>query len=315
ADEAMITPKNAMYGNGSAGPGSPLAVTRSKAKTKTQANVDLKMLAISGSVLNGKQSIHGVYLKMDDTTRGMNYARFYASVCDDAGVATPFKVTFPKDKGVARDVASLCFKAEGLSSLLSAVQQNESKLFTEVKFFAMESTVQYQSGLLHQYLKPILNEPGKATRVSKERTRVSTCKHCDAMLLRFSFNWVMQKDDFQAKDCPYCKKPLEIVERVPRLVPVYLDFTCSDAKITGANNQIGAMYNDVPVKLTVKVQSMLHFLQNYQAQFPNGVMGPFDISLTTRAAEVAVKFLHFDKIFTQVDWRPIVLYPEDLIAL
>ena len=170
----------------------------------------------------------------------------------------------------------------------------------------------------HYYLDLILGAPGKKVKLSKSR-KVKACESCDAMLLRFSYNWVVQRDDFNQKKCPYCNNTLKIVERDRKYVQVELDYKSEGCKITGTNNQIGVLYYGIPIKTTVKVAALRNFLMNYQNLFPCGVIGPLDIKINIVRSRKGFTFLESARssilIETTIDWRPVTLFPEDLIVL
>jgi hypothetical protein len=267
---------------------------------------------------NIAKTLSKTYLHLESTDRDINWATYTASLRRGNGDRIPqivvdtgrkWKQTCTLDK--------IVIETAGLSNLMQMIQKSAKDYFSSVKFYVMESTVQYQDGLVHQYLKPVLNEPGKPTSVPKAGRNVHACAACDAMLLRFSFNWVFQNDDFKLATCPYCKSPLKTIERKPKLVSVFLDPDAKGCVVTGTNNQIGAIYHGVPVKLTVKVKSMMHFLQNFEHLFTNNVIGPLDLKFAVRPRSplVYLNASEFSQFERGIEWRPVVLYPEDLIAL
>ncbi len=278
------------------------------------SEMHLDTLLASGQPHDARRWLSGVFLHVTSTKRNIEFAKFYAKPCNSEGstVSIPVKLA-SKPQPIVLD--EITMRQAGLRILINTIQHNQAKMFSEVKFFVLESMIQYASGPPHYYLEPVLNEPGKPTRIPKSTYTIKACKHCDVALLRFSFDWVVQRDDLAGSTCPYCNKPLEVVERERRVVPVTLDFESEYCKVTGTNNQIGALYHGQPVKLTVKVKSMLHFLQNYEAQFPNKAMGPFRIKMASQFSALTVTDIAFEPSATTLTWRPIVLYPEDLIAL
>jgi len=58
---------------------------------------------------------------------------------------------------------------------------------------------------------------------------------------------------------------------------------------------------------------------NYQNLFPCGVIGPLDIKINIVRSRKGFTFLESARpsilIETTIDWRPVTLFPEDLIAL
>ncbi len=167
---------------------------------------------------------------------------------------------------------------------------------------------------MHYYLNPILNPPNKVFKIPKSKYMVKACKKCNTMLLRYSYQWVIQKDDLKEYTCPYCREDLEIIERDRQLVPVTLDFKSTNCNISGTNNQIGVIYNGIPVKLTIKVKALLYFLQNYQNLFENDLIGPLNIRMMYRRGLGMIDDLEFGPQVEKIEWRPVVLFPEDLIA-
>nr|MDO8109045.1 hypothetical protein [Candidatus Sigynarchaeota archaeon] len=296
-----------------------------KAKVNKFDRVDLEVAARDGT-FDAKKALASVYLRFIDAFqvyRAQGYysegpfrrSYFEVTFNKEDGKEVPITISFTKEgQPHCETFTKITVKESALPQIIGFIQRNEGLFFSEVKLFAQESTLQFDQGPIHQYLKPILNEPGKISRLEREGRLVGACKECNAMLLRFTYNNVVQRDDFQLKECPYCKKPLSVVERKPRFVPVMLDFNATGCVIEGTNNQLGVLYNGVPVKLTVKVKSMLHFLQNYQCLFENKAIGPFDIRFTTRQSRLTIGNIVFSGKQKAIEWRPVVLYPEDLIA-
>jgi len=279
----------------------------------------------SNGIFDARASLANVYLGMSHAERKFNRwaedpvsahkAVYHVALKTASNAPASIPVRFTKSTGTSiEQVGEVVLQVAMLKRLTDFIQNNEAKLFSEVKFFVHESTVQYGSDPLHQYLKPVLNEPGKSTKIARGGRPVNACKACDAMLLRYSFDWKMQRDDFALKDCPYCGKSLDINTRPPRVEAVLLDFNAKDCIITGTNNQIGAIYHGVPVKLTVKVQSLIHYIQNYERLFANSAMGPFEIRIDNKYGRINLNSMKFSGLMKPVEWRPVVLYPEDLIA-
>jgi len=280
-------------------------------------DVNIDTLIRLGVPFDTGKPLSNTYLHIEGSDRDMNWAAFKSTIRRGNGDLIPAVPVDPgRRKNLAMNLDTAVIESDGLSVLMALIQKSAKEYFSSVKFFTIESTVQYQDGLVHQYLKPVLNEPGQPTKVPKGGRLVQACASCDAMLLRFSFNWVFQNDDFKLHDCPYCKAPLKIIERKPKLVPVFLDPDATGCIVTGTNNQIGVIYNNVVVKLTVKVKAMLHFLQNYARLFPNNVIGPLDVrfQIKPRSKALSIQDVKFSKFERGIEWRPVVLYPEDLIA-
>ncbi|MEX2680483.1 MAG: hypothetical protein Q6373_002700 [Candidatus Sigynarchaeota archaeon] len=305
-------------------PGQPRPRTRAKKALADQV-VPLDDIIASNGIFDARGRLANVYLGMSHAERKFNMwaedptlarkAVYHVSLKTASNAPASISVRFTKSSGTSIEkVSEVVLQVSMLKQLMEFIQRNEANLFSEVKFFVHESTVVYGSDPVHQYLKPVLNEPGKTTKIARGGRPVSACKACDAMLLRYSFDWKMQRDDFALKDCPYCGKPLEIATRPPRVEAVLLDFNAKDCIITGTNNQIGAIYHGVPVKLTVKVQSLIHYIQNYEQLFPNSAMGPFEIRIDNKYNRINLNSMRFSGLPAAVEWRPVVLYPEDLIA-
>ncbi|HEY0089548.1 MAG TPA: hypothetical protein VGB37_11935, partial [Candidatus Lokiarchaeia archaeon] len=168
----------------------------------------------------------------------------------------------------------------------------------------------------HYFLDLILGVPGKKVKLAK-RSPVKACKACDAMLLRYTYNWVVQCDDLREKACPYCKKPLEIIERERKYEEVELDFNAKDCHVTGTNSQIGILYRGRPIKATVKVASLRNFFMNFQNLFPARAIGPLDVAIDivkSRKGFNLLRTIEPSSPLGEIEWRPVVLFPEDLIA-
>ena len=113
----------------------------------------------------------------------------------------------------------------GLKNLMSIIQTNKLRKFSEVGILVLEEIARYNSGAdIHYYLKVILNKQGEKPSIPKVKKMIPACKECGTMLLRFGFRWKIQKDDLLEKICPYCGKPLEIEKRPRKLIKVSLDF-------------------------------------------------------------------------------------------
>jgi hypothetical protein len=169
----------------------------------------------------------------------------------------------------------------------------------------------------HYFLNLILGAPGKKVKLSSA-SKVKACKSCDTMPLRYTYDWVVQCDDLEEDICPYCKNPLEIVERERKYIEVDLDFEARGCKITGTNNQIGIIYQGRPIKTTVKVAALRNFLMNYQNLFSSNVIGPLNVSIDivkSRKGNNYIRSIGPSEIKGKIEWRPAVLFPEDLITI
>nr|MDO8113621.1 hypothetical protein [Candidatus Sigynarchaeota archaeon] len=303
-------------------------------KALKEEMVDMATVLRNSSSFDTRKRLTNAFIKFCDTKTRFDQssgstAYFIVSLADAGGKEISLAATLPGHLEDVKQVSRIYFNSKALGMLMGEIQGHKENQFLDVKFFVLESSVQYKANEpIHYYLKPILNEPGKKTRVGKESRDVPACKSCDAMLLHYSFEWKVQRDDIptyesdgtfkagpvSSKMCPYCGKPLEVIGREPRVVPVLLDFKATGCSILGSNNQIGATYNGLPVNLTVKVKGMFNFLQNYQAQFKNGVMGPLDIYMEWHTDRANAREIQFGELPAMITWRSVVLYPEDLIA-
>jgi hypothetical protein len=70
----------------------------------------------------------------------------------------------------------------------------------------------------------------------------------------------------------------------------------------------------VQVKLNEKVKVLVHFLRNYQKLFYDGMIGPFDVQISRRSKYTSIESFAYTGEARKVEWRPVVLYPEDFIA-
>ena len=292
-------------------------IRKAKRETKIklkEESVDLNNLLLTSQVFDARKTLSGVYLRMARTKRRIEKALFFAKFCDESGNLIEVPAIFKAGASASTQVSELAFTESSLEKIIGIIQTNAYKYFSEVKLFALESTVQYQSGPIHYYLKAVLNSPSIPTKIPKQPRKVKACKSCDTMLLRYSFNWNMQRDDLAEKTCPYCNNSLEIVERKPKLVPVFIDFNAKDCIIRGTNNQVGVLYNGIPIKMTVKVQSLFHILENYEMLFDIKVIGPFNIHINNLYGRFNIDDINAKILPKEIEWRPVVLYPEDLIA-
>jgi rRNA maturation endonuclease Nob1 len=77
----------------------------------------------------------------------------------------------------------------------------------------------------------IVGAPGKKVKVAKSVRPMKACEACDTALLKYTYNWVLQRDDLSEKNCPYCGASLKIIERERKYVPIELDFSAKDLSI------------------------------------------------------------------------------------
>jgi len=315
-------------------------------KNTAQDIIPLLQIIDSNTPLNDKNTISEVFLKIYASERSIESAYYKALICtSDGDPVSPFKVehSYSKNRSKTRELNDLVLYKQGLVDTMNLIQTGKIGYFSKVVMYAQEKAIQYHSqptpnyynyhryrtpsgpppGVTpindtHYYLDLILGAPGKKVKLSSSR-KVKACKNCDAMLLRFSYNWVVQRNDFNQNTCPYCNSSLEIVERDRKYIQVELDYESAGCKITGTNNQIGILYYGIPIKTTVKVAALRNFLMNYQNLFPCGVIGPLNIKINivkSRKGFTFIESVHPSIIIeSEIEWRPVTLFPEDLIAL
>ena len=131
------------------------------------------------------------------------------------------------------------------------------------------------------------------------------------MLLRFGFQWKIQRDDLDAKKCPYCRTKLEKIERYRNLVKVAIDFEEEGCIVDETRAQIGIIYNGIKLKSTLNPKGIADYISNYQSLFTNNAIGPLVVSL---GRNHTIKGVQADFIAETIEWRPACLFPEDLVA-
>jgi hypothetical protein len=200
----------------------------------------------------------------------------------------------------------------GFQALMKLIQTNKLSTFSDLYILVLEEIAKYKKGTdIHYYLKIILDKPGVAPSIPKVKKKVPVCRECDSMLLRFGFKWKIQRDDLNAKTCPYCRKPLEKEERYRKLIKVALDFDEEGCIVDETRAQIGIIYNDIKLKSTLNPKGIADYLSNYQALFTNNTMGPLVVSFGRKHT---IKGIQADIIAEIIEWRPACLFPEDLVA-
>jgi len=326
---------------------------KAKSNKKSQSNksdsdnkVSLAEALHSSTPINDKKTLSEVYLNIYESQRGFSSAYFKAKLCNASGEPiSPIKMKHEysgSKPSKIKEVDEVALYGNGLVDLMRLIQTGELGHFSSITMYAQEKTVsysdhdlarsQYRSYYTHTYTGPppnvtpiqgahyyldlILGKPGTKVKLSRAR-KVKACKACDRMLLRYTYNWRLQRDDLKEKICPYCGKPLEIIERERKYVEVALNFDAKDCEITGTNNQIGVYYYGQPIKATVKVAALRNFLMNFQLLFPNNVIGPLDVNLNIVRSRKGFNFIdavEASELIGDIEWRPAVLFPEDLIA-
>lgn len=319
-------------------------ILNKKGNIVNEINIVPLSQAISSKVpIEDLKIISDVYLKIYASERSRENAYYKAKICfADGTEINPFNISHKyktKKPEKIKDVNEIVFTGKGLIDLMNLIQNGEIGHFSSIKMYAQERSIEYHSSTnsnqnyysynyhgppagvkpihgKHYFLNLILGAPGKKVKLGRT-SKVKACKSCDTMPLRYTYDWVVQCDDLEEKTCPYCKKPLEIVERERKYVEVDLDFNARDCKITGTNNQLGIIYQGRPIKTTVKVAALRNFLMNYQNLFPSNVIGPFDVSIDivkSRKGNNYVRSITPSELKTKIEWRPAILFPEDLIS-
>lgn len=287
---------------------------------KKQNKISLTKIINENGIFNDKDTLSNVYIKIERSERNMENAYYMAKIyTHDGKPLEPFTVEHDyankSRTPLSRKINEIGFSKNGLVELMKFIQNGEIGRFSSIKMFAQERSVTYQGSDTHYYLDLLLGAPGKKVKLKKKQGLVKACAKCDNMLLRFSYDWKMQKDDLKEKECPYCSEPLKIIERERKYIEIFLDIKAEKCKITGTNNQIGVIYNGIPIKATVKVVALRNFLQHFQNLFTNNVIGPFDVKFSiARSHRNLVSNITYIDISGELEWRPAVLYPEDLIA-
>ncbi|MHA1820690.1 MAG: hypothetical protein ACTSVC_09480 [Promethearchaeota archaeon] len=260
----------------------------------------------------GEYYIKNLYLKPVDSRRNLSSARYIFYVCTEDGASLGAN----KELNELGFIGRFAYFPSDLSKFVYKLQTNEQGMFSEIKIFCMESSILYSGEKTpHYYLRPILVDPGKKFNARKAVRPIKACKNCDTMLLRYSFNWKMMRNDLELDNCPYCGKKLEIIERDARVVPTYLDFDAKDCSVSGVNYQIGLIYNNIHLKATIKVRGLLYFLKNYANLYDNHIIGPMSVLLSKRFGFYNIKDAIFEELAEEIEWRPAVLLPEDMIII
>lgn len=319
-------------------------LNKEKNKVEERNMVPLSQTIMSRAPINDLNVLSDVYIKIYTSERSRQNAYYKAKIClGDGTEINPFKISHKyksKKPDKIKDVDEIVFTGKGLKDLMKLIQNGEIGHFSSIKMYAQERSIEYQSNNnssqnyysynyhgppagvkpiegRHYFLNLILGAPGKKVKLGST-SRVKACKSCDTMPLRYTYDWVVQCDDLEEKICPYCNNPLEIVDRERKYVEVDLDFNAQNCKITGTNNQIGIIYQGRPIKTTVKVAALRNFLMNYQNLFPNNAIGPLDISIDivkSRKGNNYVRSIAPSDIMEKIEWRPAILFPEDLISV
>lgn len=297
-----------------------------------------------GKRISDKDFVTNLYFKICGTEKTMSGAYFKAQICTPDGSQVPqfyvdhnYKST---KQVVSKPINEAFFYNNSFFELIHLIQAGELGKFPKITMFAQERSIEYDPNKEHDnyphwmetyrpdqdkivqgphyYLDLIVGTPGKKVKMAKSVRPIKACADCDAALLKYTYDWVLQRDDLSQKDCPYCGKPLKIIERERKYVPIELDFKAKDLRISGINNQIGVIYHGVPIKITIKLAAMRNLLMNYQNLFFNGALGPFQSSFNitnSRKGFTTIQTLkHIEFGLKEIEWRPVTLFPEDLIS-
>jgi hypothetical protein len=157
-----------------------------------------------------------------------------------------------------------------------------------------------------------LEEPGKSPKIPKVKKKIPVCKKCDVMLLRYGFRWKIQRNDLKEDKCPYCGAKLEIDWRHRKLLKVDLNFEEEKCVIGGTRAQVGIHYNKIPINSTINAKGISSYLQNYQNSCENKTIGPVNIEIGKRTTNT-IKSVKANVTFEKIEWRPVSLFPEDLV--
>lgn len=218
---------------------------------------------------------------------------------------------------INKEVLNRPFKLspEGLEDLFLIIQTNKLNRFSEVGLLLLEEIARYNKGAdIHYYLKVILEEPGEVPSIPKVKKKIPCCKECKTMLLRYGYQWKIQRNDLQAIDCPYCGKPLESENRDRKLIQVILDYSEENCSVGDTRAQIGILYHNQQIKSTINAKGIFHYLQNYQHHFENNAIGPITLEVKN-GRPYYIKDLKPGVMRIPLEWRPVMLFPEDMMAL
>jgi hypothetical protein len=195
---------------------------------------------------------------------------------------------------------------------MNGIQTSKVGGFPKITILAEENSVTFRNSDTHYYLGMIIGDPQQMKQLRSSNNRVAVCSKCDVMLLRFGFDWVLQRDDLRERNCPYCHSPLEIDYREGRIIKLDLNLNEATCHVDGGNNQLGVIYNGVPIKTTIWADGLLKFLKNYQLFFPSMMIGPFKIKLPGSYSNEICALEPLTLM--DIEWRPIELFPEDILA-
>ncbi len=201
----------------------------------------------------------------------------------------------------------------GIGKLMRAIQTAKVGGFPKITILAEEKSVTFRKNKdTHYYLGMLIGDPNSPLPVSKNTDQVAACANCDVMLLRFGFDWVLQRDDLRQSHCPYCKAPLKIKYRTGKIIKLDLNLSETGCIVDSGNNQLGVIYHGHAIKTTIWAHGLLYFLENYQNFFPNKAMGPLKIKLNMANPSEVLDIE--PQTLLNIEWRPIELFPEDFMA-
>ncbi len=312
-------------------PSSPPKITSSKKATKRKKgktlfegdDVDLQQLFEKNYIVKDGTWISNCFLQFN------GIQPFYPS--DYAQKPTRAYFFFDVKNAYGEDISPLALKkrhlpleksnsskkfylaATGIGKLMKEIQTAKVGGFPKITILAEEKSVTFRkSSDTHYYLGMLINDPNSPLQIQENNDRVAACANCNVMLLRFGFDWVLQRDDLRGSHCPYCKAPLKINYRKGRIIKVDLNLSETGCIVDGGNNQLGVNYHGHAIKTTIWAHGLLYFLQNYQNFFPNKAMGPLKIKINT-ANPTEITDIEAQTLLN-IEWRPIELFPEDFMA-
>ncbi len=259
--------------------------------------------------ITSEDTLTHVYLKIIDYERTREDAQFYAELYAPTGKIA-HRLMFQNQ--IPMQVVGI--SGAQIQPLLQAIQTGKTNRFSRLTMFAQETSIKYANESPNYYLNLIINEPGQKITIKNSKRNVIACQACNTMLLRYSFNWIFQREDDKTALCPYCNHPLTIIKRPGKIIPIYLDYSAENLEFTPTNYQIGALYQNVSIKMTIKVLALYHFFLNLQNVSYINLLGPFDLSFSLQQNKVFINQLAISESNKPLEWRSAVLFPEDLIA-
>lgn len=304
----------------------PVKATKKRSKQKTLYEgdeIDLQTLMQGSYILKEGTWITNCFLEFDrikpfypsSNAQKPTRAYYYFNVFDSFGN----KISELKIKRThellqkKNSVQQFYLAATGIGKLMKAIQTAKVGGFPKITILAEEKSVTFRKSVdTHYYLGMVIGDPNSPLSLSSNHDQIAACANCDVMLLRFGFDWVLQRDDLRQMNCPYCNAPLKINYRNGKIIKLDLNLNETGCIIDGGNNQLGVMYHGHAIKTTIWAHGLLNFLKNYQNFFPNKSMGPVKIKLNMNNPEEIQEIE--PQTLLNIEWRPIELFPEDFMA-